>query len=285
MMDRDSHFLEVLRACRHPDLRLRLNALEELEKVYLDQVKADFLLVLLGKTSIYQEQSAILGIMSLMGPRAPVEELTHILLDRDKAPGSLREAVAGTLAALEEDAPVDVLIDILRDPTEEAGLREEIAGLLGTFGERVPLEVLVAAAADAEPGVRAAGIGSLMAQGSRAPLEPITAALGHAEWYVRMEAVKALGHAISSISSSSRSGSALSLVEECIFIRCTIRSLRRGYLHRAFAGTPSISPIARCVIGLPRSTSSCTAFSTSRSKSSSRSRDCIDTNLRSKQKL
>jgi hypothetical protein len=58
MMDMDSHFLEVLRACRHPDLRRRLNALEDLEKVYLDHVKADFLLVLLGKTSIYQEQSA-----------------------------------------------------------------------------------------------------------------------------------------------------------------------------------------------------------------------------------
>jgi HEAT repeat protein len=173
----DQYFHQMLHECRDPNLRERLRALEILEKEYLGQVKADFLLLCLRRASLYVEQTAILGILSQMGPRAPVEELTNILLNRDASDEMPRFAVADTLAALGEDAPVDVLIGILQDPTEEVGLREEIAGLLGEFGERVPLEVLIAAVGDAEPAICAAGIGSLIEQGPRAPLEPILAHL------------------------------------------------------------------------------------------------------------
>ena len=138
MLDMDPYLQHVLHTCQDPDLHERLRALDTLGKEYLDQVKADFLLHLLRRTSIYEEQSAILGIVSQMGPRAPIEELLEILADREAPDWMLREAVAGTLAALGEDAPVDVLISILQDPTEDVGLREEIAGLLGEFGERVP---------------------------------------------------------------------------------------------------------------------------------------------------
>jgi len=191
----DLYFQQVLHECHHPDLRVRLRALETLEKEYLDQVKTDFLLLLLRRASRYEEQTAILGILSQMGPRAPVEELTNILLDRD-APNEIpRGVVAGTLAALGENAPIDLFIKILQDPTEDVGLREDIAGLLGGFGERVPLEVLVAAVGDSDPAVCAAGIESLMAQGPRAPIEPILAHIAHPEWYVRKAAVRALSSA------------------------------------------------------------------------------------------
>jgi HEAT repeat protein len=191
----DDYFLRVLHECRDPNLHERLHALETLEKEYLDQVKADFLLLCLRRASLYIEQTAILGILSQMGPRAPVDELTSILLDRDASDEMPRFAVADTLAALGEDAPVDVLIGILQDPTEEIGLREEIAGLLGGFGERVPLEVLIATVGDSEPAICAAGIGSLIEQGLRAPLEPILAHVAHPEWYVRKAVVRALSSA------------------------------------------------------------------------------------------
>ncbi len=195
MLDKDPYFQHVLHECQDPDLHERLRALETLGKEYVDQVKADFLLLLLRRTSIYEEQSAILLIVSQMGPRAPIEELLDILADRDAPDWMLREAVAGTLAALGEDAPVDVLISILQDPTEDVGLREEIAGLLGEFGERVPLEVLVAAVGDSDPAICAAAIGSLIDQGRRAPLEPILAHVAHPEWFVRKAAVRALSYA------------------------------------------------------------------------------------------
>ena len=190
MLDKDPYFQHVLHECQDPDLHERLRALETLGKEYVDQVKADFLLLLLRRTSIYEEQSAILGIVSQMGPRAPIEVLLDILTDRDAPDWMLRVAVARTLAALGEDAPIDVLISILQDPTEDVGLREEIAGFLGEYGERVPLEVLVSAVADADPAICAAAIGSLIDQGPRAPLEPILAHVAHPEWYVRKEAIR-----------------------------------------------------------------------------------------------
>src|SRR5205809_4181623 len=195
MLDMDPYFQHVLQMCQDPDLQQRLSALDTLGKEYLDQVEADFLLFLLRRTSIYEEQSAILGIISQMGPRAPIEALLDILADRDVPDWGLRHAVAGTLAALGEDAPIDVFISILQDPTEDVGLREEIAGFLGEFGERVPLEVLVSAVADADPAICTAAIGSLIDQGRRAPLEPILAHVAHPEWFVRKAAVRALSYA------------------------------------------------------------------------------------------
>ncbi len=191
----DPYFQHVLQMCQDPDLKVRLGALDMLGKEYLDQVEGDFLLSLLRKTENYEEQSAILGIASQLGPKAPIEAFLDILADRDAPDWMLRHAVARTLAALGEDAPVDVFISILQDPTEDVGLREEIAGFLGEFGERVPLEVLVSAVGDSDPDICAAAIGSLIDQGRRAPLEPILAHVAHPEWFVRKAAVRALSYA------------------------------------------------------------------------------------------
>jgi HEAT repeat protein len=191
----DPYFEHVLQTCQHPDPRQRLRALDMVEKAYLDQVDAEWLLFLLRRESTYQAQSALLGIMSQMGRRAPVAALVDILGSRKAQDWMLRERVATTLAALGEYAPIELLISILQDPTAEGGLREEIAGLLGAFRERVPIAVLVAAVADADPDVCAAAIGSLIDQGPRAPLEPILAHLAHPAWRVRKAAVRALSSA------------------------------------------------------------------------------------------
>lgn len=195
MPDGDPYFLHLLRECRDPDRQRRMRALETLSKDYIELVKADFLLFLLYRATHYEEQIAVLSMMSQLGPGAPIDELVAILQDRADSNELPRGYVAAVLAALEEKAPLDVFIGILQDPTEEVGLREDIAGLLGQFGERVPLDVLLAAVADPEPGVCAAGIESLIEQGSRAPLEPILAQMIHPEWYVRKAAIRALSAA------------------------------------------------------------------------------------------
>ncbi len=188
-------YTEVQRACRHPNADVREQALEALEKEYFEQAEPDFLLTLLRKTDNYTEQSTILGMLSQMGTRTPVDELTTLLLDRSDANMIPRFRVAETLAALGENAPTQIFISILQDPTEEEGLRETIAELLGEFGERVPLEVLLDAVVDASPAMCAAGITSLIARGAGAPLEPILAQLGHPEAYVRKAAIRALSSA------------------------------------------------------------------------------------------
>lgn len=191
----DPHFQHVLQTCQHPDLRARLRALDTLEKAYLEQVEADFLLFLLHREPTYPEQSAILRIMSQMGPRAPVAALVDLLSSRETEHWMLREKVAATLAALRAYAPIALFIRILQDPTEETGLRKEIAGFLGEFGEHVPIDVLVSAVADPDPDICATAMGSLMEQGARAPLEPILAHVAHPVWRVRKAVVRALSHA------------------------------------------------------------------------------------------
>jgi HEAT repeat protein len=190
-----SFYLEALRECRHPNLRLRLRALETLYKEHIARVEPDFLLGLLRRASDYEEQSYILGMFSEMGARMPVGELITLLRDRSDANQVPRWNVAVALAALGAHAPVELFISLLQDPTEEVGLRETLAELLGQFGERVPLEVLLDAVADEEPGVCAAGIASLIVRGYEAPLEPILAQLGHPDEYVRKAAIRALSAA------------------------------------------------------------------------------------------
>lgn len=191
----DPYYQYLLHQCRHPELHERLRALDTLGKDYLDLVEADFLLVLLHGTSQYEEQSAILGIMSQMGTRAPVAALIELLEQREAGDSGLREYVAATLAALKESTPLDLFIRILKDPTEEGGLREEIAELLGDFGERVPIEVHLAAVADPDPDICVAAIRALSAQGARAPLDPILAHLAHPAGRVRKAAIRALSRA------------------------------------------------------------------------------------------
>lgn len=195
MSDVDPYFLHLLRECRNPDLQQRMEALETLSKRYIEQVKADFLLLLLHRATGYTEQTAILSMISQLGPRAPIDELITILQDRADANPFPRPYVADVLASFGENAPLDILIGILQDPTEEVGLREEIAGLLGNCGKRVPLDVLVAAVEDDEPAICAAGIGSLIDQGVCAPLDPILAKVTHPEWFVRKAAIRALSFA------------------------------------------------------------------------------------------
>jgi HEAT repeat protein len=195
MSDEDPYFLHLLQECRDPDRQRRMRALDILRKDYSELIKADVLLSLLHGATHYEEQVAILSMMSQLGPAAPLAELQAILLDRAASNEFPREYVASVLAALEENAPLDIFIRILQDPGEDIGLRECIASLLGQFGERVSLDVLLAAIADPEPGVCAAGIESLIEQGPRAPLEPILAQVTHPEWYVRKAAIRALSTA------------------------------------------------------------------------------------------
>jgi HEAT repeat protein len=195
MSNIDPYFLHLLSDCRDPDHHKRMEALKELSERHMGQVKADFLLFLLHRARRYDEQTAILSMLSQLGPRAPIDELTEIFNDRSDENPFPRGYVANVLASLGERAPLDLFISVLQDPTEEAGIREDMAMLLGQFGERVPLEVLIAAVEDEEPAVCAAGIDSLIEQGARAPLEPILAQLSHPEWYVRKAAVRALSFA------------------------------------------------------------------------------------------
>ncbi len=58
-------YLELLRECRHPNVRVRLQALETLYKEHLDRVEPDFLLHMLRKSSSYDEQSYILWMLVL----------------------------------------------------------------------------------------------------------------------------------------------------------------------------------------------------------------------------
>lgn len=99
----------------------------------------------------------------------PVDELTALLRDRSDDNTIPRFRVAETLAALGENAPIEIFISLLQAPTEETGLWETLAEFFGEFGERVPLEVLLDAVADEEPTVCAAGIASLIVRGSQAP--------------------------------------------------------------------------------------------------------------------
>lgn len=195
MSHADPYFLHLLRECRDPDHRQRMTALETLSKEYIEQVKADFLILLLHRATRYDEQTTILSMISQLGERAPIDELITILQDGASSNPFPRGYVASVLTSFGEKAPLDLFIRILQDPTEEIGLREDIAGLLGELGERVPLAVLVAAVSDEEPAVCAAAIASLIEQGSRAPLEPILAQVAHPEWYVRKAAIRALSFA------------------------------------------------------------------------------------------
>src|SRR5262249_54529243 len=57
-----------------------------------------------------------------------------------------RVAAIELLGGLQEDAPVDVLVDIMRDRSCDSSLREAAAGALGKLGARAPIEELVAVA-------------------------------------------------------------------------------------------------------------------------------------------
>src|SRR5947207_2932304 len=112
----DNYFSYLLQQCQHPHLHQRVEALETLSHEFLDQLDPNFLLLLLRKTSIYEEQPAILEIISQLKSRAPVEALLVYLADREMEGERLRLAVAETLADLGEHAPLDALIRILGDP-------------------------------------------------------------------------------------------------------------------------------------------------------------------------
>ena len=101
----DPYYHYLLHQCQHPELHERLRALDTLGKDHLDLIEADFLLLLLRGTSQHEEQTAILGIMSQMGARAPVAALIEMLEDREAADSGLREYVAATLATRKRVRP------------------------------------------------------------------------------------------------------------------------------------------------------------------------------------
>ncbi len=65
MRKNDSFYRHLLHECQSADLQHRLEALEDLRRhEYLDLVEAQFLLDRLNSTSHWQEQTAILRLMS-----------------------------------------------------------------------------------------------------------------------------------------------------------------------------------------------------------------------------
>ena len=134
----DPYYQYLLHQCQHPELHERLRALDTLGKDYLDLIEADFLLALPRGTSRYEEQSAILGIMSQMGARAPVAALIELLEHREAAEWGLREYVAATLAALKESTLLDLFIRLLQDPMEEGACARRLRSFWGPLASRCP---------------------------------------------------------------------------------------------------------------------------------------------------
>src|SRR5260370_33114766 len=99
MRKHESFYRHLLHECQSADLKHRLEALEDLRRhEYLDLLEAQFLLDRLNSTSHWQEQMAILRLMSEIEKPLPTRALIAILGDSETSSIFLRMKVAHTLS-------------------------------------------------------------------------------------------------------------------------------------------------------------------------------------------
>src|SRR5262249_23482006 len=106
-----------------------------------------------------------------------------------------RVAAIELLGGLQEDAPVDVLVDIMRDRSCDSSLREAAAGALGKLGARAPIEELVAVATSTDAlALRTTAMWALGSMKDRAPVDLLVTSLRDENWHVRTAAAQSLGY-------------------------------------------------------------------------------------------
>jgi hypothetical protein len=119
MRKNERFYLHLLQECQSADLQHRLDALEDLRKhEYLDLVEAQFLLDRLNSTSHWQEQTAILRLMSQIEKPLPIDALMAILGDAETSSLFLRMEVAHTLAVARAEEAIDLLVRLVLDASE-----------------------------------------------------------------------------------------------------------------------------------------------------------------------
>jgi HEAT repeat protein len=194
MRKNDSFYRHLLQECQSADLQHRLEALEDLRRhEYLDLVEAQFLLDRLNSTSHWQEQTAILRLMSQIEKPLPIDALMAILADWETATLFLRMEVAHTLAVTRAEEAIDLFVRLVLDPEEHPWLREVLTGDLAIWKERVTSELLLTLLADPEPAVCTAALEVLRYRPSQAiPLDLVLPSLQREEKYIREAAIKTL---------------------------------------------------------------------------------------------
>ncbi len=144
MRKNDSFYRHLLQECQSADLQHRLEALEDLRRhEYLDLVEAQFLLDRLNSTSHWQEQTAILQLMSQIEKPLPIDALMAILADGETSPLFLRMEVAHILAVARAEEALDLLVRLVLDAREHPWLREVLTGDLAIWKERITDELLL----------------------------------------------------------------------------------------------------------------------------------------------
>jgi len=194
MRKNDSFYRHLLHECQSADLQHRLEALEDLRRhEYLDLVEAQFLLDRLNSTSHWQEQTAILRLMSQIEKPLPLDALMAILADSETSTIFLRMEVAHTLAVAEAVEALDLFVRLVLDAREHPWLREVLTGDLAIWKERITDELLLTLLADPEPAVCTAALEEFRHRPSQAiPLDLILPYLQREEKYVREAAIKTL---------------------------------------------------------------------------------------------
>lgn len=190
MRENDWFYLHLLAQCQAADLEHRLVALEELQHEYLDLVPAQFLLDCLNSTGHWQEQRAILELMCQIKPPLPAQALMAILADQATSL-YLRMEVSHTLAAVQAEEAIDLVLRLIQDPDEEIALREVMTGDLTFWGERIPRELRLSLLADRQ--LCAAALDMWRSQPPQSiPLELVVPYCTHEETYLREAAIKTL---------------------------------------------------------------------------------------------
>jgi HEAT repeat protein len=192
MRENESLYRHLLERCQSVDLDHRLAALEDLRQhEYLDLVEPQFLLDRLNSTSHWQEQKALMQLMCEIKKPLPIEALMTILGDAETSPTFLRMEVARTLAVVQAEEALDLLLHMLQDGEEEIALREVITWDLARWRERIPRDLRLSLLAD--PELCAAALDMWHSQPPQSiPLEAIVPYCAHEEKYLREAAIKTL---------------------------------------------------------------------------------------------
>ncbi len=144
MRKNESFYRHLLQECQSADLQHRLEALEDLRRhEYLDLVEAEFLLDRLNSTPHWQEQTAILRLMSQIKKPLPIDALMAILADSETSSLFLRMEVAHTLAVTRTEEAIDLFVRLVLDAREHPWLREALTGDLAIWKERIPDELVL----------------------------------------------------------------------------------------------------------------------------------------------